>query len=151
MTSFKPAGIHIVHQNIAGEVIVVDLEQGAYFSLLETAVTIWEGIAGGLSEAQILANMESLYSANQSELENCLRGFIRQLREEGLVVESAVAGEAPVTSAKKAPAAKVPLKTPELNKYEDMADVLALDPIHDFDEAGWPAQQAQPVTAQTFQ
>ena len=39
---------------------------------------------------------------------------------------------------------KLAYEHPVLQKYTDMEDLLLLDPIHDVDEAGWPARK-QPV------
>jgi hypothetical protein len=33
---------------------------------------------------------------------------------------------------------KPPFEMPKLSKYTDMEDLLALDPIHEVDEMGWP-------------
>jgi hypothetical protein len=33
---------------------------------------------------------------------------------------------------------KSPFEMPKLSKYTDMEDLLALDPIHEVDEMGWP-------------
>ena len=34
---------------------------------------------------------------------------------------------------------------PKLTVYEDMQDLLLLDPIHDVDETGWPARRQDPA------
>jgi hypothetical protein len=34
-------------------------------------------------------------------------------------------------------------QAPELSIYEDMQDLLQLDPIHDVDETGWPARKLE--------
>ena len=145
MSSYKTAGVHIVHQNIAGEVIVVDLEKGSYFSLLESAVFIWEGLVGGCSDEQLLNEMTTLFEAETSQLERNFNSFIQRLRDEGLIVEISQTAEATAERTRKTPDVKLPFVAPEIHKYDDMAEVLALDPIHDFDEAGWPSQ---PVAAQ---
>jgi hypothetical protein len=143
MPAYKPAGIHIVHQHIAGEVIVVDLEKGSYFSLLATSVFIWESIVNGLSREGLLDETKRLYDGNAVEMEQAVDSFITRLLEEGLIVETAGSDNKVLSGEMNKAETKLQFKAPQLHRYDDMADVLALDPIHDFDEAGWPNQ---PVT-----
>ena len=39
-------------------------------------------------------------------------------------------------------AAKKPYTAPAVQKYDDLEDLLLLDPIHEVDEAGWPVARA---------
>ena len=42
-----------MHETIEGEVIVIDLETGSYYSLRDASADIWQGIQSGADEQQI--------------------------------------------------------------------------------------------------
>ena len=39
-------------------------------------------------------------------------------------------------------AVRKPYTAPAVQKYDDLEDLLLLDPIHEVDEAGWPVARA---------
>ena len=43
---YEPAGSDIVSEEIDGEVIIVNLRNGNYYSLTQSATVIWAGIQG---------------------------------------------------------------------------------------------------------
>jgi hypothetical protein len=66
-----------------------------------------------------------------------LPAFLAQLREHGLVLETATAAGAPAQDllARLAAGGEPPLIEP----YEDLADLILADPIHEVEAAaGWP-------------
>jgi len=147
---YKPAGLHIVHQNIVGEVIIVDLRAGTYFSLTETASFVWEALVNEFSCDEIVDEVFNVFDGSREEVEKSVNQFLEQLFAEQLIVSvettdpkrSGVLNMAP-------PAEKRPFVKPVLQKYTDMEDILVLDPIHDFDDAGWPNVPTAKVDANT--
>lgn len=45
----------VVQETIEGEVVIVNLEKGDYYSLLKTGAELWLGIEKGNSRAEIIA------------------------------------------------------------------------------------------------
>jgi hypothetical protein len=64
--------------------------------------------------------------------------MLQELLAEALVVPGAPAAGGAGTVATAVPAARQPYEAPALHKYNDMQDLLLLDPVHDVDETGWP-------------
>ena len=74
-----------------------------------------------------------------AEVERAIAGFVSQLLDEGLLVESADTGSAEGAEI----VAGGTFETPVLSKYTDMQELLLLDPIHDIDPSvGWPFPKA---------
>ena len=138
---FKINTPNIVHELIDGEVIIVNLKQGDYYSLLHTSAEIWTEIEREQSSSQIVTQLIQNYQEEPEIIAQGVQLFIDQLIEEGIITE--LAGDIPEnemfshTSGNNS-IDKPPFEMPKLSKYTDMEDLLALDPIHEVDEMGWP-------------
>ncbi len=112
----------IVSELFEDEAILVDLERGSYYSLRAAAFQIWKVIEEGYGQEQIMDICERKEASSL---------FLDYLLSEALVVigntePPAVLLEEKITG------------IPEYTKYEDMKDLLLLDPIHEVDQRGWP-------------
>ncbi|MGH3055999.1 MAG: PqqD family protein [Gaiellaceae bacterium] len=127
----------VIHQNLDGEVIVVNLDTGVYYSLTGVAADIWDVVEGGASTAQAVEEIAARYDGAPELVEPAVTRFVDELAAEELIVP---AGAAEPRQAAPSPngAPRPPFVEPLLHKYTDMQELLLLDPIHEVDEAGWP-------------
>ncbi|HSA55608.1 MAG TPA: PqqD family protein [Gemmatimonadaceae bacterium] len=132
----------VVGEIIDGEAVIMDLTAGHYFSSQGAGCEIWRGVERGLTRSAIVESLLERYDAPREVIEPAVYTFVAELLTRKLVVESA--GEAPaiVTSPEDGARDRTAFVPPVLTVYEDMADLLLLDPIHDVDEAGWPMPKA---------
>lgn len=126
----------VIHQTLDGEVIVVNLDTGTYYSITGMGTEIWTALVGGASRDEVAAAAQELHAATPA-VEAAVRDFVDLLVAEKLLDPDGEAGasrpfEPTFGSADFAP--------PRLERYTDMQDLLMLDPIHDVDEQGWPNQ-----------
>jgi hypothetical protein len=133
----------VVSETVEGETIVVNLASGAYYSLLGAAARIWSGLitTGRLEDA--VHTLAQTYAAPAETLAQDAASFLQELIKEQLLVP---AGEqhslvnalpASVAQAQGEWVAYVP---PVMEKFDDMQEMLVLDPIHEVSAAGWPHQ-----------
>lgn len=132
----------VVQETIEGEVVIVNLEKGDYYSLLKTGADIWSAIEKGNSTIEIIAEMTERYEGDRETIETAVNSLIAQLKEEEIIIiattnESEQNTQAAETTINKNQE-KLPFEAPILSKYTDMEELLALDPIHEVDEMGWP-------------
>lgn len=112
---------------IDGEAIILHLTTGLYFSLTGTACDIWEMLMSGLHAEQVAERLKSAHPDARDEVDADVARLVGQLVDEQLIITSDTDGAA--TSANGATATlSAAYTTPELSRYEDMADLLALDP-----------------------
>jgi Coenzyme PQQ synthesis protein D (PqqD) len=140
-------GPHVIHEAIEGEVIIINLSTGNYYSLKGTGADAWSLIQRpeGVGAEDLVNALAARYEAGRQELEAALDPFLDELRNEGLVaIEPAVPAAAHGASVLEEPPAngRRPFEPPSLEKYTDMQDLVLLDPVHEVDETGWP--QARP-------
>jgi hypothetical protein len=125
----RPNRPDVIDENFEGEAVLVNLDTGCYYALNPAASLIWDLLVEGRSAASLVASIEAEAGVVES--------FIAELAAEQLVADGEFdAGRA---------AEKLSLPaTPEFQKFTDMQDLLALDPIHDIDldADGWPVVPA---------
>lgn len=125
------------------EIIVINLVTGAYFSLRGAAADAWDLLIAGLSTSAVATQLADRYAVPADGVTGDIAAFARELLAEGLVVPG---GQAPVdapTLDTGAPA--LAYTAPRLEKFDDLEELLLLDPIHEVDEAGWPVIAAEPT------
>jgi Coenzyme PQQ synthesis protein D (PqqD) len=140
----------VICETIDGEVIVINLASGTYYSVRGAGADAWEVIqsAPGIDRHAVATVLASRFDRPADLLENDIAAFLDQLRQEGLVVEADV-GQEPVISgagsngAQNAAGAQQGYEPPLLEKYTDMQDLVLIDPVHEVDATGWPHTKAQ--------
>lgn len=133
----------IAQEIIDDEVIIINLDEGSYYSLLNTGVEIWQGIEKGFSGDEIIQDMIDRYDRNTEEITQGIEALMDELIAEEIIISGAnLSSEKKQFSSKninsKIEQKKIKFEVPKLQKYTDMQDLLTLDPIHDVDETGWP-------------
>ena len=126
----------VVHETIDGEVIVIDLATGTYFSLQGGAADVWALLGTGRSTADIVSTLAEAYREDPDSIRSELEPFVAELESESLVV---VAESDPGLVPNGVPDLRAagPFSV-RLEKHTDMTELILLDPVHDVDSVGWP-------------
>lgn len=140
--SFQVNQPNVILETFDDEVVIVNLDNGNYYSLDATGMQVWHLLESGAALAQIGAHLAAQTSGSPAEINEALTNFVNELLAEALLVPAPTATDSsaitePVATAA-APIALPPFSAPVLNKYSDMQELLLLDPIHDVDATGWP-------------
>ena len=130
----------IVAEALEHEVMVVNLDNGFYYVLEGSGADLWPWLTAGASAPEIAAALAQRYQGEPAALEQAVRDFTAQLAGEGLL-QPAPAAAAPALSVAAAPATRPAFALPTMYKYTDMANLVQMDPIREFDESGWPRRQ----------
>lgn len=139
--SFKVNSPEVVQETIDGEVVIVNLKKGDYYSLLNTGTEIWSQIEQGFSQDAIIDSLSQKYAGNKEEIATGVDNLIKQLLAEDIITQSDNGDNRDVdfpNVEEDTNSEKPPFEIPSLSKYTDMEELLALDPIHEVDEMGWP-------------
>jgi hypothetical protein len=135
----------ITHERLDDEVMAIDLETGAYFALDDVAADAWTALAVAGSVTDAVAAICASYDVDDTVARGDLERFAARLVEERLLLVEAPdsdtvddpmppgAGSAAVGTG-----ARRTYAPPDVHKYDDMEELLRLDPVHDVDEIGWP-------------
>lgn len=128
---YKIASRDIVAEDFDGDIVVLDLSCGKYFSFSDSACGLWEALSAG-TRPQALLDSAAPYSS--AGLEDFLRKLLDHqlltIREPGIEVAPAAGLIEKIRGAK---------EIPEIFVFDDLADLFLADPIHDVEEpVGWP-------------
>lgn len=136
----------VVCDVVHDEVVIVNLESGAYYSTEQAGTTIWQYLNQGRNVGEIITALSNHYLADIGEIEKNVHALISQLLHEGLIV--AGKGTPPATPNSRLEGSDQPYKETfiegVLHKFNDMEDLLLLDPVHEVNEIGWPHASKQP-------
>lgn len=122
------AGPDIVFENFGGDLVVLNISTGRYYGFNASAARVWEALVAGASPAAIAA-----LGVDAAALE----AFTTKLVDHALVVATA-SSAVDVPSDVGAAIVGDP-GVPTVDVYEDLADLIVADPIHDADDdQGWP-------------
>ena len=139
LRAFRVVG-SVTHERLDDEVIAIDLDSGAYFALDDVAADCWSILAGGGSLDAAVRAVVDRFDVEPETARNDVESFADQLVQERLL-EPGDTAPVPVS----APARVGPTREyrpPSVERFDDLEELLLLDPIHEVDEAGWPVTRA---------
>jgi hypothetical protein len=123
----------VVSETLNGEAIIMHHGTGHYFNAQGSGAIIWEAVEQGATLNSIATRLQTACGLTPAEALGATKGFLDTLAAYELVkTGDAAPGILPPPSA-------IAFATPELGVHKDLMDMLLLDPVHDIDEAGWPA------------
>jgi hypothetical protein len=126
----------VVAEDFNGQIVILNLANGHYFSLQGIAFAIWTLLLAGHAPSNILA---SIGEARREMVDESAR-FVERLVELNLIV--AKPGDADASGAIDAAWLG---DSPQIEIFDDLAELIFADPIHDVDEqAGWPTPRQTP-------
>ena len=130
---FRPRGADVAWEDFDGEFVVLDLANGRYFSLIGGAATVWRGLMSGHS-VEALCSMLAKDSPR--------RGEVRALVQSMVDYELLVPASSPIEPGDDASIEVANSEGPfRIDMFDDLADILLADPIHDVDpDTGWPVR-----------
>jgi len=140
----------MTHERLDDQVMMINLETGAYFALERPAADCWTALTAGAGFAGMVAEVKAHFDVPQARAEADVESFLASLLDEGIVrwssdhpVElppSQSAGQLTSPPADGAPTAdRLAYRPPQIEKHDDLEELLLLDPIHDVGPEGWPA------------
>jgi hypothetical protein len=129
-TAYKCASADIVFEEFEGDLVVLNLGSGRYFGFNKSAATVWNALMQGVRPSTI-----SAVGSGETDI----RGFVDTLLANELVVANSDVNT-PLMAAQ-IEDLEADRSAPVVEIYDDLADLIVADPIHDVDaEAGWPVK-----------
>ena len=135
----------VVSELIDGEVVIMNLNSGNYYSVNKCGAAMWEWMEQGYSIEQLVELVRQHYSGDDNEIHDAVVQFVRELADHELV-KPTEPEEAGLPSPKLLDGTsdlRGTFERPQIEIYSDMQDLLLLDPIHDVDEVGWPTAKPE--------
>lgn len=124
----------LISRQFDDEVVLANYASGIYYNLDGTGAQIWLGIDAGKTIEEIVEAFATALDVDKSTIDGSVRSFVDQLLAEGIVVSGQPSSRATAWS----PTVIGAFTAPKLERFDDLRDLLLLDPIHGVGENGWP-------------
>ena len=136
----------VTHETIDGEAVIINLDSGNYYSLVDVGSFIWGLVEKGASAGEVQDLVLQTYQGNATDVDRGVQELLAQLQQENLIVPADETGALDLSEVLRSNNGheKPSFNPPSLHKYSDMQELLLLDPIHDVDDAGWPKPNPDP-------
>jgi hypothetical protein len=127
---------HVVHENIDGEVIILNLKDGLYHTLNDAAGFIWARMVDGVDPASLSQPFSVEFDISDKGIADSLvTVLVKAALKENLIE---VDGDWSSSDTSQLLDSGHP-QLPVIHTYRDMQAALVLDPVHDVDHrTGWP-------------
>ena len=133
---YRPAGTEVVSESVEGELLIINLADGTYYSSDGAGDQIWALLVRHATLVDIAAWLSAHYGSDPAEMQRTVLAFVEELQREQLVVP--YLGDAAPTPGLPSGSGQT-FRPPVLHKFTDFQDLLRLDPVHEVDRsAGWP-------------
>ena len=132
----------VVFESFGDETVLVNLDSGFYYSLQGCAGRVLELLDAGHPVDAIAGCLLGEFGGDPAKIKTEAEAFIAELAAEAILVPCPPADnpregqETPGAIGAAIP--RPPYRSPIIEKFSDMQDLLLLDPIHEVDEMGWP-------------
>ena len=124
----------VVSQTIDQETIIINFDTGVYYSTNETGAAIWSLIEQRATCCRIVDCLRRTYTPDGVSIGDSVARFIEDLRREELIVVSDATSETDTATVPEAAKDPPTFSAPVLERYNDMADLLLLDPVHEIED-----------------
>lgn len=131
-TYLRPHTPAVKSEILDGELVLIDFDSGAYYSGNHVAGAVWQLLQVGTPSEAVGPRIAEHFADPRAE--DDVARLLAFLVETKLVVS---AEAPPETLPFELPPAQS-YEDPALERFEDMAELLILDPIHEVEEEGWP-------------
>jgi len=128
----------VISEVIEGEIVVVQFETGCYYSIRGTGADTCRLLLAGHTMQEVVGQLAAHHHLPESQIGPEVEQFVMGLVAEQLLVASI--GQ--VASCGPLELSATLYSAPSFEKFDDMADQLLLDPIHEIGAAGWPIRPA---------
>lgn len=133
---FEFASPRCVAEDFGGEIVAINFDNGRYYSIRGFAFAVWHDLIAGHAPSAICERLASI----DGSIAGATATFIIDLERHGLIRKSAstIAPTQPIACVAAVQSGLVP---PAIEIFDDMADLITADPIHEVDnESGWPVR-----------
>lgn len=133
---FRPQG-NIIYQTLNHETVIINLDNGRYYSLNAAASFIWDQLVKQYSIGEIEDALARRAKDGAKKGTDGVGGFVEELVGEELIVRAE--GKRQDLTPLDVP--EMDPEMPTMEKFTDMEKLIPLDPIHQVGAMGWPFRQ----------
>ncbi|HEX9209338.1 MAG TPA: PqqD family protein [Bradyrhizobium sp.] len=127
----------LISQQFDSEVVLANYQNGVYYNLDGSAAQVWLGLKAGRTVEEIASAFAATTGGDAASIAQQVQAFVDSMLAEGLIAN----GDADARSETWAPAGA--FAAPDFQRFDNLRELLLMDPVHDAGEEGWPLRETQ--------
>ena len=127
----------LISQQFDSEVVLANYQNGVYYNLDGSAAQIWLGLKANRTVEEIARALADATGDDPASIAQAVQAFTDSMLAEGLIAE----GTADARLETWAPVLSGAFVTPEFQRFDNLRELLLMDPVHDAGEEGWPLRE----------
>ncbi|GAB3508595.1 PqqD family protein [Emticicia fontis] len=136
MKTYQLDSATIAQEVFGNEAVLINIPLGKYYSIRgTTGIRVLELLQEPANAESILTTVQNEFQLDETTASAEIVYFLDQLANENIITEASAA----VPGVGEESAIKLPYEKLELEIFDDMQELILLDPIHDVESfRGWP-------------
>ncbi|KJC35195.1 PqqD family protein [Bradyrhizobium sp. LTSP857] len=127
----------LISQQFDSEVVLANYQNGVYYNLDGSAAQVWLGLKAGRTVEEIAGAFAATTGGDSGSITSQVQAFVDSMLAEGLIAN----GAADARSETWSPVG--PFAALEFQRFDNLRELLLMDPVHDAGEEGWPLRETQ--------
>ena len=134
----------LISQQFDSEVVLANYQNGVYYNLDGSAAQIWLGLKVNRTVEEIGSALAAATGGDVTSITQQVQAFVDSMLAEGLIANGAAdAGSETSIEGPWAPVLSGAFVAPEFQRFDNLRELLLMDPVHDAGEEGWPLRENQ--------
>ncbi|EJN07663.1 hypothetical protein PMI42_07678 [Bradyrhizobium sp. YR681] len=133
----------LISQQFDSEVVLANYQNGVYYNLEGSAAQIWLGLKVNRTVEEIGSAIAAATGGDVPFITQQVHAFVDGMLAEGLIAEGAADARDEAAIANWAPVLTGAFVAPEFQRFDNLRELLLMDPVHDAGEEGWPLRETQ--------
>ena len=127
----------LISQQFDSEVVLANYQNGVYYNLDGSAAQIWLGLRANRTVEEIGHALAAATSGDVTSITQQVQAFVDSMLAEGLIAN----GTEDARAESWTPVLSGAFAAPEFQRFDNLRELLLMDPVHDAGEEGWPLRE----------
>lgn len=128
----------LISQQFDSEVVLANYQNGVYYNLDGSAAQVWLGLKANRTVEEIARALAAATGGDAVSVTPQVQAFVDSMLAEGLIAEAAADADVETWT----PVLSGAFATPEFQRFDNLRELLLMDPVHDAGDEGWPLRES---------
>lgn len=133
----------LISQQFDSEVVLANYQNGVYYNLDGSAAQIWLGLKINRTVEEIGRALAVATGGDVTSITQQVQAFIDSMLAEGLIANVTPDPRSETSIETWTPVLSGAFIAPEFQRFDNLRELLLMDPVHDAGEQGWPLRETQ--------
>src|SRR5438874_11962237 len=128
----------LISQQFDSEVVLANYQNGVYYNLDGSAAQVWLGLKANRTVEEIASALAAATGGDAASVTPQVQAFVDSMLAEGLIAEGAADADVETWT----PVLSGAFAAPEFQRFDNLRELLLMDPVHDAGDEGWPLRES---------